>query len=32
MILILSTLMSLYENTEMDDKFKTMKDKYDSIK
>ncbi len=26
------TLMSLYENTEMDDKFKTMKDKYDSLK
>ena len=26
------TLMSLYENTEMDDKFKTMKEKYDSLK
>ena len=26
------TLMSLYENTEMDDKFQTMKDKYDSMK
>jgi hypothetical protein len=26
------TLMSLYENTEMDDKFKEMKEKYDSMK
>lgn len=26
------TLMSLYENTEMDDKFKSMKEKYDSLK
>ncbi len=26
------TLMSLYENTDMDDKFKEMKDKYDSLK
>lgn len=26
------TLMSLYENTEMDDKFQTMKEKYDSLK
>lgn len=26
------TLMSLYENTEMDDKFKTMKEKYDSLR
>jgi len=26
------TLMSLYENTEMDDKFKTMREKYESLK
>lgn len=26
------TLMSLYENTEMEDKFKTMKEKYDSLR
>ncbi len=26
------TLMSLYENTEMDDKFQVMKEKYDSLK
>ncbi len=26
------TLMSLYENTEMDDKFKMMKEKYDSLR
>ncbi|MCP4884974.1 MAG: tetratricopeptide repeat protein [Flavobacteriales bacterium] len=26
------TLMSLYENTEMDDQFKAMKEKYDSLK
>ena len=26
------TLMSLYENTEMDDKFKVMKEKYDSLR
>ena len=26
------TLMSLYENTSMDDKFKEMKAKYDSMK
>ena len=26
------TLMSLYENTEMDDKFQSMKEKYDTLK
>ena len=26
------TLMSLYENTEMDDKFKTMQEKYNALK